>query len=191
MKVFAISGWSGTGKTTLIEKLISHFVRAQLRVAALKHAHAGFDLETPGKDSARMREAGAALVLVSAPKRWAVMAELRDAAEPTLLSHLTHLQQVDVTLDLVLVEGWKYSALPKLECHRASIDKPLRCLEEASILGVCSDTTVLVERAGVALLKLDDVAAVATFVLAHAMSIEDFAAREAAQQLAESRLNLL
>ena len=182
MKVFAITGWSGTGKTTLIEKLIAHFVGEGLRVATLKHAHAGFDMDTPLKDSYRMRAAGARQVLVSAPHRWALLTELREAAEPTLLAHLQRLSGVD----LVLVEGWKYSALPKLETHRAAANKPLRYPEEARIIGVASDVAQICLRPDVLFFDLNDVLAIAAFVRQHAITLAQCAALENAELVAEN-----
>ncbi len=167
MKVFAITGYSGTGKTTLIEKLITHFVGEGLRVAALKHAHEGFDVDTLGKDSYRMRAAGASQVLISAPKRWVLMEELRDAAEPSLLAHLRRLASVD----LVLVEGWKFSDLAKLEVHRGAVDKPLRCREDARIMGIASDTLTQFSDQEIAVFDLNDVSSIADFVLKHAQTL--------------------
>lgn len=167
MKVFAITGYSGTGKTTLIEKLIAHFVADGLRVAALKHAHEGFDVDTPGKDSYRMRAAGASQVLISAPKRWVLMEELRDAAEPSLLAHLRRLASVD----LVLVEGWKFSDVAKLEVHRGAVNKPVRYREDARIMGIASDTVTQFSDQKITVFDLNDVSSIADFVLKHAQTL--------------------
>lgn len=166
MKVFAITGYSGAGKTTLIEKLIAHFVGDGLRVAALKHAHEGFDLDTPGKDSYRMRAAGASQVLISAPKRWVLMEELHSAVEPSLLDHLQRMAQVD----LVLVEGWKFSVMAKLEVHRGAVNKSLRYRGDASIMGIASDTLKQFADKKIAVFGLNDVSAIADFVLKHAQT---------------------
>ena len=182
MKVFAITGYSGSGKTTLVEKLIAHFVAAGLRVSALKHAHKGFDLDVPGKDSTRMRAAGASQVLVSGPKRWALMQEVSQAFEPSLLEHLQRLAEVE----LVLVEGWKTSVLPKLEVHRSANNMVLRCSEDARILGVSSDMPkelaqqFMVKK--LALFHIDDVAAIAEFVLKNAQTIAQISVLETQQQ---------
>ena len=106
--------WSGSGKTTLLVQLIPALLRRGLTVSTLKHAHHNFDVDQPGKDSYRHREAGATEVLVASDNRWALMHELRGAAEPSLEELLTHLAPVD----LVIVEGFKRSSLPKLEIHR-------------------------------------------------------------------------
>lgn len=174
MKVFAITGCSGTGKTTLIEKLIAHFVGEDVRVSTLKHAHEGFDLDTPGKDSHRMRVAGASQVLISAPKRWVLMQELRDAEEPGLSAHLQRLAPVD----LVLVEGWKFSVLAKLEVHRAVLDKPLRYREDARIMGIASDTPTRFAEEKLAIFNINSVAEIASFVLKNAQTMAQIAALE-------------
>ena len=179
MKVFAITGYSGTGKTTLIEKLITHFSRAGLRVSALKHAHDGFDMDVPGKDSYRMRAAGATQVLISAPKRWVLMEELRDAVEPSLIAHLQRLADAD----LVIVEGWKFSVLAKLEVHRSAIDKPLRYREDARIVGIASDTPELFADEKIAIFDLNNVAHIADFVLQRAQTLAQITAADS--QLAQ------
>jgi molybdopterin-guanine dinucleotide biosynthesis protein B len=116
MKVLGIAGYSGSGKTTLIEKLLPRFRARGLRVAVLKHAHCGFDLDTPGKDSWRHRAAGASEVLVVSERRWALMHENESAGMPALGELLAKLSNVD----LVLVEGWRQEAIAKIEVHRVS-----------------------------------------------------------------------
>src|SRR6187402_23834 len=108
MKVIGLAGWSGAGKTTLLTRVIPHLLGEGLRVSVIKHAHHNFDVDVPGKDSWRHREAGAAEVLVSSGKRWALMHELRGAAEPTLEDQLKQLSPCDV----VLVEGYKTAPIP-------------------------------------------------------------------------------
>lgn len=120
MKVFGVVGWSGSGKTTLMEKLIAEIAGRGLSVSSIKHAHVDFDIDRPGKDSHRHRQAGAREVLVSSPKRWALVHELHDAAEPPLAELLRHLAPVD----LVLVEGFKHAAHPKLEVHDPALGMP-------------------------------------------------------------------
>ncbi len=110
MKVFGFAGWSGSGKTTLVEKLIPEFTARGLRVSVIKHAHHGFDLDKPGKDSWRHREAGATQVLMLSNDRWVLMHELRGAPEPTLDEQLRLLEPCD----LVLIEGYKAAAVPKI-----------------------------------------------------------------------------
>lgn len=135
MKVFGIAGWSGSGKTTLIEKLLPVFASRGWRVSVVKHAHVHFDVDKPGKDSFRFREAGSHEVLISSPSRFALMHEHHGAPEPGLHELLTHLGECD----LVLVEGFKREAIPKLEVHRAAIGKPLLSPDDPHIVAIASD----------------------------------------------------
>ncbi|MFN3400553.1 MAG: molybdopterin-guanine dinucleotide biosynthesis protein B, partial [Ferrovibrio sp.] len=138
MKVLGISGWSGAGKTTLLADLIPLLVARGVKVSTIKHAHHDFDIDRPGKDSYRHREAGASEVLISSAKRYAVMHELRGAAEPTLDELLTRLSPVD----LVLVEGFKTSGHAKIEVWRAAVGKPMRQPDDPSIIAVASDAAL-------------------------------------------------
>jgi molybdopterin-guanine dinucleotide biosynthesis protein B len=138
MKVLGISGWSGAGKTTLLAELIPLLVARGVKVSTIKHAHHEFDVDKPGKDSYRHREAGAAEVLISSAKRYAIMHEHRGAAEPTLEELLTRLSPVD----LVLVEGFKKSAHAKIEVWRGEIGKPMLQPDDPSVIAVASDTSV-------------------------------------------------
>jgi len=159
--VFGFAGFSGSGKTTLIERVIPLLVARGLRVSLLKHAHHDFDIDKPGKDSHRHREAGAMEVLVSGGKRWALMHELRGAPEPGLADLLAHLSPCD----LVLVEGFKHDPLPKLEVHRPALGHALLAATDPHIVGIASDATVA---SPLPQIDLNDPAAVADFVLAHA-----------------------
>src|SRR4051795_1578085 len=114
MKIFGFAGYSGSGKTTLIERLIPLLTRRAIRVSLIKHAHHTFDVDQPGKDSHRHRQAGCTEVLVTSSRRWALMHELRGTAEPSLHEQLKHLSPCD----LVIVEGYKSEAIPKVEVHR-------------------------------------------------------------------------
>ena len=160
MKVIGIAGYSGSGKTTLIEKLIPILVGEGLRVSLVKHAHHEFDVDQPGKDSWRHRHAGCSEVLVSSSKRWVLMHELRGAAEPSLADQLKHLSPCD----LVIVEGYKSAAIPKIEVHRRDGHTPLIHPEDAHVVAVATD-----ERLDTRLpqLDLDDAAAVARFIIQH------------------------
>lgn len=120
MKVVGLAGWSGAGKTTLLTRVIPVLKARGLTVSTLKHAHHAFDIDRPGKDSHEHRLAGASEVLVASGKRWALMHELRDEAEPRLADLLVRLSPVD----LVIVEGFKREAHPKVEIHRAANGKP-------------------------------------------------------------------
>ena len=158
MKVIGIAGYSGSGKTTLIEKVIPVLVRAGLRVSLIKHAHHEFDVDQPGKDSYRHRHAGCAEVLVSSSTRWALMHELRGAREPTLQEQLRQLSPCD----LVIVEGFKAEAVPKVEVHRRDSRTPLLYPDDANIVAVATDEpldTTLPQ------LDVNDPEAVARFVI--------------------------
>ena len=139
MKVLGISGWSGCGKTTLIVALLPRLRARGLSVSTLKHAHHEVDLDTPGKDSWRHREAGAQEVILATGRRWALLHELRGEPEPTLGELLTHLQPVD----LVLVEGWKRGDYPKLEIWRPVAEdqppQPPRFPTDPTVIAVASE----------------------------------------------------
>ena len=138
MNVFGFAGWSGSGKTTLVEKLIPALTRRGLRVSVIKHAHHGFDLDKPGKDSWRHREAGATQVLMLSNDRWVLMHELRGAPEPTLEEQLRLLEPCD----LVLIEGYKAAAVPKIEIYRPSHGKPPLWPENAHVVAVATDADI-------------------------------------------------
>src|SRR5215470_3705400 len=138
MKVIGIAGFSGSGKTTLIEKLVPVLVGAGLRVSLIKHAHHEFDVDLPGKDSYRHRHAGCAEVLVSSSRRWALMHELRGAAEPDFAALAAHI----APCDLLLVEGFKREKLPKLEVYRAAVGEPLIHPHDPDIIAIASDARV-------------------------------------------------
>ena len=163
--MIGFAGWSGAGKTTLLTRLIPVLLARGLRVSTVKHAHHNFDVDRPGKDSWQHREAGATEVLVGSSHRWALMHELRGAAEPGLHALLGRLSPVD----LVLVEGFKRSALPKIEVHRAALGKPLLHPDDAAVKALAADPV----QAGGAIpcVALDDVEAVADLVLVHAVVV--------------------
>jgi molybdopterin-guanine dinucleotide biosynthesis protein B len=160
MKVFGFAGWSGSGKTTLIEKLIPRFAGAGLRVSLVKHAHHTFDVDQPGKDSYRHRHAGASEVLVTSSRRWVLMHELRGAPEPPFDEQLRRLSPCD----LVIVEGFKHAAIPKLEVWRRQTGEPLLHPNDEHIVAVASDTKLATR---LPLLDLNDDATIASFILAH------------------------
>ena len=162
MRVIGLAGWSGAGKTTLIDRLIPFLAGRGLRVSTVKHAHHGFDVDQPGKDSWRHRQAGATEVLVSSGRRWALMHELRDEVEPDLPALLARLQAVD----LVIVEGYKRMALPKLEVFRAELGKPPLHPADPWIVAIAA--TCAFPGCGLPCLDLADTAAIAAVLLAHA-----------------------
>ncbi len=135
MKVIGIAGYSGSGKTTLIEKVIPILVREGLRVSLIKHAHHEFDVDQPGKDSYRHRHAGCAEVLVSSSKRWALMHELRGAAEPCVEEQLRMLSPCD----LVIVEGYKSEPIAKVEVHRRASHTPLLYPDDPYVVAIATD----------------------------------------------------
>jgi molybdopterin-guanine dinucleotide biosynthesis adapter protein len=165
MRVIGIAGWSGAGKTTLLAKLIPRLTARGVRVSTVKHAHHAFDVDQPGKDSHTHRMAGATEVVVSSANRWALVHELRGCAEPSLPDLLAKLAPVD----LVIVEGFKHGAHPKLEVYRAGLGKPPLHSDDPHIVAVASDAPVAT--AGVPVVHLDDVDAVADLMLAHAVPI--------------------
>ena len=135
-RVLGVVGWSGSGKTALLVAILPLLRQAGLRVSTIKHAHHGFDMDRPGKDSYRHREAGAHEVLVASSGRWALLHEL-EGPEPTLPDLLTRLEPVD----LVLVEGFKSHPFPKLEVFRADLGKPPIWETEPDVIAVATDTT--------------------------------------------------
>ena len=136
MNIYGIVGWKNAGKTGLMERLVTEMTSRGLRVSTVKHAHHSFDVDHPGKDSHRHRIAGATEVLLASRNRFALMHELRDAPEPTLSTLLERLSPVD----LVLIEGYKRDAHPKVEAHRASTGNPLIASGDPTIRAVASDT---------------------------------------------------
>ena len=155
---------SNTGKTTLLTQLIPVLMQHGVRVSIIKHAHHAFDIDHPGKDSYRLRESGAVQTMLGSSKRWALMTELShiDPArqEPDLAELLTHM---DASLaDLILVEGFRQEAIPKIEIYRPSLDRPLLANTDPHIIAVASDApapTIL------PVLDLNDLPAIAAFVL--------------------------
>ncbi|MEC5396328.1 molybdopterin-guanine dinucleotide biosynthesis protein B [Uliginosibacterium sp. H1] len=155
MKVFGFAGWSGSGKTTLIEGVLPLLLRRGLRVSLIKHTHHGFDIDRPGKDSFRFREAGAGEVMLAGAQRWALMRELRDEAQPSLADLLARMSPCD----LVLVEGFKSAELPKIEVHRPALGKPFLHGEFPNVVAVASDASLDVDLPLLDLNHHDDVAA--------------------------------
>ncbi len=174
MRIIGLAGWSGSGKTTLIKKAIPCLIERGLQVSTLKHAHHGFDLDQPGKDSFFHRAAGATEVIVSSAKRFAILHELREEAEwdlPALVGKMS-------PVDLVLVEGYKRDAFPKLEIHRAANGKSLIHPEDPHIVAIASD--VPLPQARVPVVDLDDIERIADLLIKHAVPIGDIALAKSA-----------
>jgi molybdopterin-guanine dinucleotide biosynthesis protein B len=165
MRIIGLAGWSGAGKTTLLIKVIPALIARGLRVSTLKHAHHAFDVDQPGKDSHSHRMAGATEVLVGAASRWALVHELRGEAEPQLDTLLGKLSPVD----LVIIEGYKREAHPKLEVYRAAVGKPLIHPDDPQIVAVAADTAL--PSARVPVVSLDDIEGIADILLKHAVPI--------------------
>ena len=157
MKVFGITGWKNTGKTGLVERLVTELSARGYTVSTIKHAHHSFDVDHEGRDSYRHREAGAREVLLSSGNRWAIMHELRGAPEVPLAELLRKMSPVD----LVLVEGFKAEGHEKLECHRAEAGKEVLAKEDAYIVAVASDVSLDV---GQPVFDLNDTEEIADFV---------------------------
>lgn len=158
MRIFGFAGFSGSGKTTLIEQLIPRFIGRGLRVSLIKHAHHSFDVDQPGKDSYRHRHAGASEVLITSSRRWVLMHELRGAHEPSFDEHVRHLSPCD----LLLVEGFKFAPIPKLEVWRKEPGEPLLHPNDPHIVAVASDEKLDTK---LPLLQLNDDAAISEFIV--------------------------
>jgi molybdopterin-guanine dinucleotide biosynthesis protein B len=163
MRIIGLAGWSGSGKTTLITKVIPVLVGRGLKVATVKHAHHEFDIDRPGKDSWLHREAGASEVVVASSRRWALIHELRGEPEPPLAELLAKLSPAD----LVIVEGFKRHAHPKLEVYRASVGKPLQYPDDDCIVAIATDSPL--PQAQLPLLRLDDIEGIANALQAEAL----------------------
>jgi molybdopterin-guanine dinucleotide biosynthesis protein B len=161
MRVIGLAGWSGAGKTTLVVRLVPELVRRGLTVSTMKHAHHGFDVDQPGKDSYRHREAGATEVLVASERRWALLHENRNETEPTAAALMGRMTPVD----LLIVEGFKREGHDKLEIHRRETGNPLLYPQDRHIVAVLSDEPL--PDCPLPVIGIDDIAAIADFIIAH------------------------
>lgn len=166
--VLGFAAFSGSGKTTLITQLIPILKQNNLRIGLIKHSHHNFNIDKPGKDSFRFREAGANSVLLVSRQRRAIITEFAAEQEPGLNEQLTHLDQT--SLDLILVEGFKAAKFPKIEIHRASLGKPLLYLEDPTIIAVASDTVLDLPKS-VNALDLNIPNMIAEFILNHFLKL--------------------
>ena len=158
MKIYGVTGWKNAGKTGLMERLVTEITARGFSVSTVKHAHHSFDVDHPGRDSYRHREAGAREVLLSSRNRVALMQELRDQDEPSLDNLLKRLSPVD----LVLIEGYKRDRHPKVEAHRQEPGNPLIAPDDPTIRAVASDTPLELDRP---VFDLNDTKAIADFIL--------------------------
>ena len=158
MRVYGVTGWKNAGKTGLMERLVAEITGRGFTVSTVKHAHHAFDVDQPGTDSNRHRDAGASEVLLASGQRVALMQELRGAPEPSLDSLLARLSPVD----LVLIEGYKRERHPKVEAFRAEPGNPPIALKDETIRAVASDTPLDLDRP---VFDLNDTARIAAFIL--------------------------
>ena len=162
LPVLGFCAFSGTGKTTLLASLIPLLNARGLRIGLVKHTHHDFDIDQPGKDSYVLRKAGAGQVLVASRQRWALMVEEPQSGDPRLEPLL---EKLDATrLDLVLVEGFKHSAIDKIELHRPSLGKPLLFPDDAAIIAVASDAPLPID-CPLPLLDINRPDSIAEFIL--------------------------
>ena len=159
MRVIGVVGYKDNGKTTLVVRLVAHLIERGLKVSTVKHAHHEVDLDQPGKDTYRHREAGAHEVVLATARRLAFIEELRGAPEPSLAEILGRMRPVD----LVVVEGFKRGGHPKIEVHRGERGTPLLAAEDPAVAAVASD--VPLEGLAVPVLDLNDVAGIADTAL--------------------------
>jgi molybdopterin-guanine dinucleotide biosynthesis adapter protein len=161
MRIFGLAGWSGSGKTTLMTALIPELISRGVTVSTLKHAHHAFDIDQPGKDSWRHRQAGAQEVMVCSQNRWALMRELRGALEPSFDELVRRMSPVDI----LLVEGFKRHPHPKIEVYRPSLGKSLLHPEDPFVVAIASDEAL--PALPLPWLPLSEARVVADFILAH------------------------
>ena len=160
--VFGVTGWKNSGKTTLATRLIGELTRRGLVVSTVKHAHHAFDIDKPGTDSHRHREAGASEVMIVSDHRWALMHELREEVEPPMIQALERI----TPCDLILVEGYKREKHPKIEVRRRGSTKSgLLAPDDPTIVAIAADHKTSAN--GLPLFGLDDVSEIADFIVAH------------------------
>ena len=160
MKIFGFAGWSGSGKTTLIERVVPLLTARGLTVSLIKRAHHEFDVDQPGKDSYRHRHEGCSEVMLSSSVRWALMHELRGAAELTLDELVAHMSPCD----LLIVEGFKRQPIPKIEVFRSANRKVPLYPDDPHVVAIATDVRI---DSPLPQFALDDVAQIADFVCVH------------------------
>ena len=184
MKIFGIVGWSGSGKTELLVKLLPELKSRGFKVSTMKHTHHNFDMDKPGKDSYRHREAGAEEVMVASGGRWALIHELREEPEPDMELLIEQMTPVD----LLLIEGFKRNKHPKMEVSRPATEKSLISHSDDTIVAVASDTKL--DGINVPLLDLDNVSEIADYIIEYtgarpSISLEQLDAQRISQDNAK------
>jgi molybdopterin-guanine dinucleotide biosynthesis protein B len=160
--ILGFAAYSGVGKTTLLSQIIPLLKQKGLRIGLIKHGHHNFDVDVPGKDSYRLRQAGASPVMIVSKYRRAMITEISSELEPRLDDQLKLFDQSE--LDLVLVEGFKFESFPKIELHREGLGHPLLYLNDANIIAVASDSGLAIP-APLAALDINQPEQVAGFIL--------------------------
>ena len=161
--VLGFVAFSGTGKTTLLKQLIPLLKTRKLQLAVIKHSHHEFDIDIPGKDSYELRKAGVEQVMVASRRRWALMVETPNQHDDPQLDQL--IQHLDSSaLDLILVEGFKHAAIPKIELHRPALNKPLLCPEDSNIIAIATDAPIS-QQVDIPTLNLNNLAAITDFIV--------------------------
>lgn len=161
--IVGFAAYSGTGKTTLLMNIIPIFKQHGIEVGVIKHAHHTFEIDQPGKDSYEIRKAGASQMLIGSKKRWALMVEHEEEDQKTRLQE--YIYQLDQDkLDLILVEGFKPEAIPKIELHRPSLNQPLIYKNDESVIAIATDAP-LVNKITLPILDLNDYEAIANFII--------------------------
>ena len=159
--VLGFAAFSGTGKTTLLTRLIPLLREQDIRIGVIKHAHHKFEIDYPGKDSYELRKAGAQQMLIASANRMALIREYEQDTEPELADLVTKLDQT--MLDIILVEGFRHVPFPRIELHRSALRKPLLCLDDESIIALASDAPLNVQ-INIPVLDLNNPQQIATFI---------------------------
>jgi molybdopterin-guanine dinucleotide biosynthesis protein B len=159
--VLGFAAFSGTGKTTLLTRLIPLLREQDIRIGVIKHAHHKFEIDYPGKDSYELRKAGAQQMLIASASRMALIREYEQDTEPQLADLVAKLDQT--MLDIILVEGFRHVPFPRIELHRSALQKPLLCLDDKSIIALASDAPLKVQ-INIPVLDLNNPQQIATFI---------------------------
>ena len=162
--VIGFAAYSGTGKTTLLTRIVETFNTHNIRVGIVKHAHHNFDIDYPGKDSYRLRKSGASQVLIGSSQRWALMVENDIKEHKPLEYHIRHMDLA--SLDLVLIEGFKLADIPKIEIHRPSLGNPPLYPDDKNIIAIATDAEISTEP-DIPVLDINDPESIAKFIIDH------------------------